>query len=87
MGRNSLEDRILTGPGREVYVLKTVDRVFLGGKTHLIGCLLDITRRKAAEREAREKDEQLVHADKMISLGTMAAGIGMRSITPIPLSC
>ena len=75
-GANSLEDRILTGPGREVYVLKTVDRVFLGGKAHLIGCLLDITSRKAAEREAREKDEQLVHADKMISLGTMAAGIG-----------
>ncbi|MGO9314554.1 MAG: ATP-binding protein [Syntrophobacteraceae bacterium] len=75
-GANSLEDRILTGPGREVYVLKTVDRVFLGGKTHLIGCLLDITGRKAAERDAREKEEQLVHADKMISLGTMAAGIG-----------
>ncbi len=75
-GGNSLEDRILTGPGREVYVLKTVDRVFLGSKTHLIGCLLDITRRRAAELDAREKDEQLVHADKMISLGTMAAGIG-----------
>ena len=55
--------------------MKTVDRVSIGGRTHLIGCLLDITRRKAAEREAREKEEQLLHADKMISLGTMAAGI------------
>ncbi|MEN6439643.1 MAG: ATP-binding protein [Syntrophobacter sp.] len=74
-GRNSLEDIILTESGRESHVLKTVDRVSLGGGMHLIGCLLDITGRKAAEREAREKEEQLVHADKMISLGTMAAGI------------
>ena len=56
-------------------MLKTVDRVTIGGRTHLIGCLLDITKRKAAEREAHEKEEQLLHADKMISLGTMAAGI------------
>ncbi|MGA2227149.1 MAG: ATP-binding protein, partial [Syntrophobacteraceae bacterium] len=74
-GSNSFEDRIVNGQGREVYVLITVDRVSIGGRTHLIGCLLDITRRKAAEREAREREDQLLHADKMISLGTMAAGI------------
>ena len=74
-GSNSFEDRIVNRQGREVDVLKTVDRVSIGGRTHLIGCLLDITKRKAAEREAHEKEEQLLHADKMISLGTMAAGI------------
>jgi len=72
---NAFEDCLLGAKGEKVNVLKTVDRVSIGGRTHLIGCLLDITRRKAAEREAREKEEQLVHADKMISLGTMAAGI------------
>ena len=74
-GPISYEDRIVNGRGKEVNVLKTVDRVFLGGRKHLIGCLLDITRRKAAEREAREKEDQLVHADKVISLGVVAAGI------------
>ncbi len=72
---NASEDCLCDARNREVYVLKTVDRVSIGGRTHLIGCLLDITRMKAAEREAREREEQLVHADKMISLGTMAAGI------------
>ncbi len=74
-GENSFEDKVRSRQGREVYVLKTVDRVILDGKAHLIGCLLDITQRKAAEREARERADQLVHADKMISLGSMAAGI------------
>ena len=74
-GSDSFEDRIVNAQGREVYVLITVDRVCIGGRTYLIGCLLDITRRREAEREAREKEEQLLHADKMISLGTMAAGV------------
>ncbi|MEN6440624.1 MAG: ATP-binding protein [Syntrophobacter sp.] len=71
----SFEDTIAGLDGHEVYVLKTVDRVSLEGKAHLIGCLLDITKRKIAEREARERADQLLHADKMISLGVMAAGI------------
>lgn len=74
-GSNSFEDRIVNARGEEVYVLKTVDRVSIGGRTHLIGCLLDITRRKAAEREAREREDQLFHADKMISMGIMAASV------------
>ncbi|MEN6438343.1 MAG: ATP-binding protein [Syntrophobacter sp.] len=74
-GASSLEDTIGGTEGTEVYVLKTVDRVMFDGKAHLIGCLLDITQRKIAEREARERAEQLVHADKMISLGVMAAGV------------
>jgi len=74
-GADSFEDRLVSGRGKEVFVLKTVDRVMLDGKAHLIGCLLDITQRKIAEREARERADQLLHADKMISLGVMAAGI------------
>lgn len=71
----SLEDSIPADHDREIYVLKRVDRVSLGGRPHIIGCLLDITEKKLAEQDARRKAEQLVHADKMISLGTMAAGI------------
>ncbi len=70
-----LEDSILLDHGREIHVLKRVDRVSLGGKVHIIGCLLDITEKKLAEQDARKQAEHLVHADKMISLGTMAAGI------------
>jgi len=72
---SSFEDTLQGKQGSLIHILKTVDRVFLHGTTHLIGCLLDITQRKTAEREARARTEQLVHADKMISLGIMAAGI------------
>jgi len=78
----SFEDTIVGADGHEVYVLKTVDRVSLEGKPHLIGCLLDITKGKIAEREARERADQLVHADKMISLGVMAAGIAHEISNP-----
>ncbi len=42
----------------------------------IFSLLVQRRRKKIAEREAREREAQLVHADKMISLGTMAAGIG-----------
>jgi len=50
--------------------------LFILAQSALIFCLLiQRRRRRAAERAAHERAEQLVHADKMISLGIMAAGI------------
>jgi PAS domain S-box-containing protein len=72
----SRENCIRGGKGKATDVLQTLDVISLDGKSHIIECFLDITERKNAEREAQERDAQLVHADKMISLGTMAAGIG-----------
>ncbi len=73
-GTTSFENCIYAG-GKKTYVLQTIDRITLDGKSHFVECFLDITGRKAAEKEAREREAQLVHADRMISLGTMAAGI------------
>ena len=75
-GSDSFESSILDNEGREIFLFKTIAGIKLHGRPHIIECFLDITGRKNAEREAREREAQLVHADKMISLGTMAAGIG-----------
>lgn len=69
------EDGMRNGTGQKIYVLRTVDRVVLEGRPHFVECFLDITERKLVEREAQQRESQLVQADKMISLGTMAAGI------------
>jgi PAS domain S-box-containing protein len=74
-GSDSFECSIHDEGGKEIFLFKTVAGIMLNGRLHIIECFLDITERKNAERKTRETEAQLVHADKMISLGTMAAGI------------
>lgn len=45
------------------------------GKRFYTGIIRDVTRRKRMEREAIEKQRQLVHADKMSSLGILVSGV------------
>ncbi len=75
-GVSPFESSIYDGTGKELSVLKSVGQIRLDGKLHFLECFVDITERKLAEKLAREREAQLFHADRMISLGTMAAGIG-----------
>ncbi|MEZ4399565.1 MAG: ATP-binding protein [Kofleriaceae bacterium] len=46
-----------------------------GHATHYIGYVIDVTDRIAAEAAARELERQLLHAQKLESLGLMAGGV------------
>lgn len=63
--------------GRTVWISARRFPIFdeQGRAVRSAGVAEDVTERVLAEMEGREKDRQLVQADKMISLGIMAAGV------------
>lgn len=46
-----------------------------GNPAGVIGAFIDITDKKEAEREAESRRQQLLQADKMVSLGILTAGV------------
>jgi len=76
-GEISIEPKWVTKDGRELYVDGDVvsvydsDGKFAGSR----GIFRDITGRKKAEEEKKKLEEQLLHAQKMESIGRLAGGI------------
>jgi PAS domain S-box-containing protein len=73
----SVTYRFLRPDGRTIWISsrRFPIRDEKGRVVRFAGVAEDVTDRIMAETEAREKDRQLVQADKMISLGVMAAGV------------
>jgi PAS domain S-box-containing protein len=69
--------------GSTVSILKTVKQVQLGGQQKLLECFVDITERKRAEAELQQYEIQLHHAQKLESIGNLAAGIAHEINTPV----
>lgn len=66
------------GPGGTVRHFRADKAVFKnrdGAVAGIVGVYADITARKRAEKQAQEREAQLLQADKMISLGIMASGV------------
>ena len=61
--------------GRDVYVELSLSSTSIKGKWHAIWIVRDITGRKRAEEKSRKQQQQLLHADKMISLGLLVSGV------------
>ncbi len=70
------EETIHTKSGERIFSSKLVPILDDGGEPqYLLGISEDITETKRAEERAREHEEQLFQAAKMVSLGTLVSGV------------
>ncbi|MDD2733388.1 MAG: PAS domain S-box protein [Desulfuromonadaceae bacterium] len=74
-GQSSIEAPLLTKTGDLVYFFLTGVKLENQGKLYLLGTGIDISERKRAEHERLELEKQILHAQKLESLGVLAGGI------------
>ncbi len=72
---NNSEEVLYTNDGNELAILKTVVPFQLGGRLHLLESFIDISRRKTVEEEKEKLEAQLIRAQKMEAVGTLAGGL------------
>lgn len=61
--------------GSEVLVELSLSSTRIKNKWHAIWIVRDVTERKKSEEQTRKQQQQLQHADKMISLGLLVSGV------------
>jgi two-component system cell cycle sensor histidine kinase/response regulator CckA len=75
-GAAEVEARGLVGTGPQIrHFLMTGRRIELGGSLYIIGCGVDITERKEAEAARARLEAELLHAQKLESIGRLAGGV------------
>ncbi len=73
-----IPEEVLTGPTGEPLYLQTIKRPLVdpdGVARHILGVASDITQLKKAAEERRELEAQILHSQKLESLGILAGGI------------
>lgn len=72
---NNAEEILRTSDGSELPILKTVVPIQLNGRLHLLESFIDISIRKKMEQEKDKLEAQLIRAQKMEAVGTLAGGL------------
>lgn len=73
--RETLELLTTSKSGKEIPIELSLSEARVRDKWHSVWIIRDISERKRAEQRAREQQQQLIQADKMISLGMLIAGV------------
>ena len=76
----SSEQMLMRPDGSRIYILKSVNRIHIGGREKLLESFIDISERKQAENKIRFSEERLQLLNERFDLATSAAGIGIWDI-------
>jgi PAS domain S-box-containing protein len=71
----SSEQKLNTRDGRQIPILKTISRMAYRGRDCLLESFFDLSAQEMAEKEKAALEKQLIQAQKMEALGTLAGGI------------
>jgi PAS domain S-box-containing protein len=69
------EVRFTTADGEARWFNVFLKKLSIGGRPAGMAALVDITEERLAREEARDRQNQLIQADKLASLGVLAAGV------------
>ncbi len=69
------EYKLVTKDGRRIDSIVTTRLINYRGNTAILGIVTDISAHKKIEEELKEKEEQLLHSQKMEAVGRLAGGI------------
>ncbi len=69
------EKEVITSDSQKIPVLKTAVRIELKGRTHFLESFVDISKNKEIEQEKLKLEAQLIQAQKMEAIGTLAGGV------------
>ena len=72
---DALTFRIITKTGREVWTQLNTTPITWEGKPATLNVLRDISQLKQEEEEKKRMEAQLLHSEKMASIGQLAAGV------------
>jgi len=75
--------KIVRRDGETRWVDFTVARIEYAGQPAVLGTVIDITERKAAEREARQRQAELAHVLRVGTMGEMAASLAHELNQPL----
>jgi two-component system sensor kinase FixL len=77
------EETAVRADGTRFPIHLSVGRAEVEGQTHFVGIIRDLSVQKRAQEAVRELEQQLIHADRLILLGELTAGIAHEINQPL----
>jgi PAS domain S-box-containing protein len=82
-GSSEREVALRTKSGRTMWAVISAEAITVGGERCVLAVGVDVTARKEAEASARELQDQLAHAGRVVALGTLTGSLAHEINQPL----